>query len=136
MAGRMLGFALAGAVVMLGSAAHAQEPVLPSPRPVATQQWVAPMSFTRPDPYAVWQNYAVDRRGYWRPLVVPSYDGPRYRATGDPYPWWKEHPRSFESVIANPAAFGGAQSGPILMPAPVAPAVSASPGWERMPYAE
>ena len=102
--------------------------MLPAPRPLATEI-VGPVSFVRPNPYAVWQNYAVDRSGHWRPLVVPSYDGPRYLATGDPYPWWKEHPRNFESVIANPATFGGPQARPILIPAPVS--MSA-----RMPYAD
>jgi hypothetical protein len=120
--------ALAGAVVIIGAAARADDPVLPSPRPLAAQV-VGPVSFVRPDPYAVWQNYAVDRRGYWRPLVVPSFDGPRYLATGDPYPWWKEHPRYFDQVYANAANFGGPQGRPVVMPAPAS-------GWERMPYAE
>ncbi|HEX5271781.1 MAG TPA: hypothetical protein VFW33_14890 [Gemmataceae bacterium] len=132
MAGTVLRVALAGAVVMVGAAARGDEPVLPAPRPLATKMVLPPPSFERPDPYAVWQNYAVDRRGYWRPLVAPSYDGPRYVATGDPYPWWKERPRYFEPVMANPAAFGGALPRPVLM----APPVIAAPGWERMPYAE
>ncbi len=97
---------------------------------------VAP-SFVRPDPYAVWQNYAVDRQGRWRPLVVPSYDGPRYAATGEPYPWWKEHQRSFEPVIANAATFGGPQPRPtFIMAAPPPAVVSPAAGWERMPYAD
>jgi hypothetical protein len=123
--------ALAGAVVMIGTVAWADEPVLPSPRPLVTEV-VGPISYVRPDPYAVWQNYAVDRRGYWRPLVVPSYDGPRYVATGDPYPWWQNHPRNFDPIIANAATFGGPQAPPtplIVIPTP-------AQGWERMPYAE
>jgi hypothetical protein len=123
--------ALAGAVVMLGAAARADDPVLPSPRPLAAPAYVPP-SFVRPDPYAAWQNYAVDRRGYWRPMVVPSPDGPRYFATGDPYPWWKEHPRYFDQVYANTATFGGPAPRAVIMPAVPAPAW----GWERMPYAE
>jgi hypothetical protein len=133
MIGMTLRAALAGAVVMMGTAAWADEPVLPSPRPLATEV-VRPLSFIRPNPYAVWQNYAVDRTGHWRPLVVPSYDGPRYFATGEPYPWWKEHPRYFESIIANPATFGGPQGRPIIMPAVVIPAPAQT--WARMPYAE
>jgi hypothetical protein len=125
--------ALAGAVVMVGAAARADDPVLPSPRPLAVQP-VMPPSFVRPDPYAVWQNYGVDRRGYFRPMVVPSLDGPRYLATGDPYPWWKEHPRYFDQVYANAATFGGPQPRPVVM-TPVMPAAPAW-GWERMPYAE
>jgi hypothetical protein len=135
MTGAIFRVSLAGAVVMLGSGLRADEPVLPAPRPVATPV-VIPMSFERPNPYAVWQNYAVDRHGYWKPLVAPSPDGLRYVATGEPYPWWKEHQRYFEPVVANPATFGGAQSRPILMPAPPPQAVPPAGAWDRMPYAE
>jgi hypothetical protein len=128
MTGTALRATLAGAFVMIGVSARADEPILPAPRPLMGEV-VGPVSYVRPDPYAVWQNYAVDRRGHWRPLVVPSYDGPRYLATGDPYPWWKEHQRSFESVMANPATFGGPQGRPVVIPPPES-------SWARMPYAE
>ncbi len=137
MTGAALRGALAGAVVMLGTVARAGEPVLPSPRPLVAEV-VGPISYERPNPYAVWQNYAVDRRGHWRPLVVPSYDGPRYVATGDPYPWWQNHPGYFDPVVANAATFGGPRAAPVVVPAPAAPIVTSTPaqGWERMPYAE
>jgi hypothetical protein len=127
--------ALAGAVMTLGGVAWAGDPVLPSPRPLVTEV-VGPISYVRPDPYAVWQNYAVDRQGRFRPLVAP-YDGLRYVATGDPYPWWPEHPRYFAPTMANPATFGGPQAPLSYLPVVPPPVVSShAAGWERMPYAE
>jgi hypothetical protein len=121
---------------MLGGAAWAGDPVLPSPRPLVMDV-VGPVSYVRPDPYAVWQNYGVDRQGRFRPLVAPSYDGYRYVATGDPYPWWPSHPRYFTPQMGNPATFGGPQAAAVYLPAPpVAAAPTPPTGWERMPYAE
>ena len=67
---------------------------LPPPRPVPIP--VAPPVVFLPPPsayyrvsaYAHWQNYGVDRQGYFRPLVVyePGY-GAYYRYNGQPYPW-------------------------------------------------
>jgi hypothetical protein len=132
--------ALAGAVVLLGGLAAADEPVLPAPRPLV-REIVGPVGFTRPDPYAVWQYYAVDRQGRFRPLVLPSYDVYRYAANGEPYPGAQSHPKYFTPMMGNPATFAGPTPSrplmfmdavPFVAPAP-APAVT---GWERMPYAE
>lgn len=35
--------------------------------------------------YDVWQNYAVDRNGYFRPRVIYSPYGPYYRYNGEPF---------------------------------------------------
>src|SRR5262245_54962933 len=98
MAGAALRVVLVGAVALLAGAATAGEPVLPAPRPVVTPM-VWPLGFERPDPYAVWQNYEVDRRGRFRPLVSPSYYGLRYVATGEPYPWLAEHQLSVRPQV-------------------------------------
>jgi hypothetical protein len=96
-----------------------------------------PLGFERPDPYAVWRNYAVDRQGKFRPLVVPSFDGLRYVETWEPYPWAAEHPRIVRPMVANGATFDGPRMSPLVvveMPLEAAPAPAT--GWERMPYAE
>jgi hypothetical protein len=130
MAGVALRGVLVGAAVLLAGAASAGEPVLPSPRPVVTPM-VWPLGFERPDPYAVWQNYAVDRRGRFRPLVSTSYGGPHYVATGEPYPWMAEHPLSVRPQVSSAATFAGPAEPPLVI-------VETAPtrGWERMPYAE
>jgi hypothetical protein len=66
---------------------------------------VGPVGFVQPDPYAVWQNYGVDRFGRFRPLVAPSYDGLRYVSNGEPYPWWPSHPQYVTPRMGNPATF-------------------------------
>ena len=133
MAGAALRGVLIGAAVLLAGAAAADEPVLPAPRPVATPM-VWPLGFERPDPYAVWHNYAVDRQGRFRPLVSPSYGGLRYVATGEPYPWMAEHTQYVRPVVSSMATFAGPPQPPqpplvIVEPAPV-------PRWAPMPYAE
>jgi hypothetical protein len=135
MAGTALRGALAGAVVLLGGLASAGEPLLPPPRSVAPEVMVGPFSSVRPDPYAVWQNYGVDRTGHWRPLVVPTpYAGLRYVATGEPYPWWPNHPGIYRPWVANAATFGSPPAfEPLLAPAPL-PVLPPPTGWERMPY--
>jgi hypothetical protein len=134
MAGAAIRGALAGAVVLLGATAGADEPVLPPPRPVV-REVPMPISFVRPDPYAVWQNYGVDRMGRFRPLVVPTYDGLRYAATGEPYPWLQNYPGNVKPMIANAATFDAPKPAPLVIVMP-APAPVPAPSWERMPYAE
>ena len=78
---------------------------LPPPRPVAPP--VAPPVVFLPPPsayyrvsaYAHWQNYGVDRQGYFRPLVVyePGY-GAYYRYNGQPYPWLTTNPLNVQPV--------------------------------------
>ncbi len=123
--------ALAAVVLLLGGIALGGDPVLPAPRPVVTEM-VWPLGFERPDPYAVWRTLAVDRQGRFKPLVVPSFDGLRYVATWEPYPWAAEHQRYVRPMVANGATFDGPRL-PIVEMAPEAAPVT---GWERMPYAE
>lgn len=48
---------------------------------------ILPPPFYRPSRYEVWQNYAVDRRGHFRPLVIAAPSGPYYYYSGKPYPY-------------------------------------------------
>jgi hypothetical protein len=130
MARALIRAALATAVVGICGMAPAQEPVLPSPRPLRTEV-VGPISYIRPDPMAVWQNYAVDRQGHWRPRVAPIYGKFRYVGTGEPYPWWPSHPGWVTPMAGNPATFDGPGPAPLVWLAP--PPVQR---WAPMPYAE
>jgi hypothetical protein len=69
--------------------AAADEPeLLPPPRalsePAPEILLPLPPAAYRPDPRAVWQAYAVDSRGYFRPAIGLE-PFPHYRATGMPY---------------------------------------------------
>jgi hypothetical protein len=79
---------------------------LPPPRPV--QPAVAPTFFLPPpsayyrvSAYAHWQNYGVDRQGFFRPLVVyePGY-GAYYRYNGQPYPWMTTNSLNIQPSVA------------------------------------
>ena len=83
---------------------------LPPPRQVLTP--VAPPLVFLPPPsayyrvsaYAPWQNYGVDRQGFFRPLVVyePGY-GAYYRYNGQPYPWMTTNSLNIQpSVVGTP----------------------------------
>lgn len=64
-----------------------KEDPLPPPRAIAAPAPLFPPAFVRPNRYDVWQNYAVDRYGRFRPLVIGYPYGPYYYADGKPYPW-------------------------------------------------
>ncbi len=66
-------------------------PLLPPPLPptIVNPQW------GRIDRYAVWQNYAVDRFGKWRPRVLYTPEGAFYYYDGRPFPWVTVHPLEF-----------------------------------------
>ena len=60
-------------MVLLGDLACAADPdeSLPPPRTVPVPEMVLPpVSYVRPNPYDVWNVYAVDRSGRFRPRVV------------------------------------------------------------------
>jgi hypothetical protein len=74
-------------------AAAAGEPIAaprPEPEPSPPPYLVAP-PIHRIDRYAVWQNYAVDRQGYFRPRVIDAPFGAYYYLDGKPYPWLYVH---------------------------------------------
>lgn len=47
---------------------------------------------------AVWNNYAVDRYGRWRPRVILAPFGSYYYYNGQPYPFQTLYPGSFRPV--------------------------------------
>jgi hypothetical protein len=63
---------------------------MPPPRvleePVLPHAGLDPAYF-RQSRMDIWQNYAVDRTGHWRPLVIYSPSGAYYRYNGQPFPW-------------------------------------------------
>ena len=97
------------AAVLIVSGAGRADP-LPPPRPVPAPA-APPVVFLSPHPayyrvsaYAHWQNYGVDRFGYFRPLVVyePGY-GAYYRYNGQPYPWMTTNPLNVQpSSVGTP----------------------------------
>jgi hypothetical protein len=46
----------------------------------------------------VWNNYAVDSFGRWRPRVILAPFGSYYYYNGQPYPWTTSYPGSFRPV--------------------------------------
>jgi hypothetical protein len=71
---------------------------LPPPRVVPGQVAPAPMvvmPIYRVSQYAVWDYYAVDRGGYFKPRVIATPYGAFYPLTGRPYPWTTTHQREY-----------------------------------------
>jgi hypothetical protein len=64
-------------------------PTLPMPAPASPVPLPPPgsVSFILPNRMAVWQNYAVDRAGRWRPRVALTGNGAYYTINGKPY-WY------------------------------------------------
>jgi hypothetical protein len=61
-------------------------PTLPMPAPVPGMLPASPISFIRPNRLDVWQYYAVDRNGRWRPRVALIGEGAFYMYDGMRYP--------------------------------------------------
>jgi hypothetical protein len=55
--------------------------------------------FSRPNRLDVWQYYAVDRAGFWRPRVVLGAPEPFYLYNGAPYPLLPVKPREMMTYI-------------------------------------
>ena len=104
----------------LAAPALADEPppveTLPPPRPAPPPAAVpGPMPgppvpvelmlFPRQNRYAIWQYYAPDYYGYWRPRVIATAEGAYYLYNGEPFPY-TVHPGEFRPLVGNPATFG------------------------------
>lgn len=66
-------------------------PVLPPPRVIPAEPAPVPapviVAYPRVSAYAVWDLYAVDHRGAFKPRVISTPYGAFYPLTGKPYPW-------------------------------------------------
>lgn len=88
-------------VLPLGSSAAADEP-LPAPRIVSDSPgYFLSQPYPRRSAYEVWQNYGVDRRGFFRPVVVYSPYGLYYRIDGAPYPWTTTRQLNFMPYVVD-----------------------------------
>jgi hypothetical protein len=65
-------------------AAGAADPVLPPPT-LVEPELLPPLGYYRISAYEVWQNRAVDRRGYFAARVIMTPYGLVYRYNGQPY---------------------------------------------------
>jgi hypothetical protein len=89
--------------------ASLSDPAEPLPAPKRTEPLTPPRVLEEPVPayggldpayfrqsrMDVWQNYAVDRTGHWRPRVIYSPSGAYYRYNGQPFPWAEVHGLEF-----------------------------------------
>lgn len=74
-----------------------QEP-LPPPRrvdPLPEPTPVVVVPFVPVSAYAVWDLYAPDRRGVFKPRVIATPYGAFYPLTGQPYPWTTTNMRNY-----------------------------------------
>jgi hypothetical protein len=91
---RIVGSALLAHVVAIPSLARgADDEPLPAPKP-QPREFVMPGTvspfplYNRRSSYDVWQYYAVDRTGHFRPRVIYApYGVAYYLETGQPFPW-------------------------------------------------
>src|SRR5258708_6050392 len=76
---------------------------LPPPRMVEMPPgyYFGGQPYSRRSAYEVWQNYGVDRRGFFRPVVVYSPFGSYYRYNGAPFPWTTTHQREFMPYVVD-----------------------------------
>ena len=86
----------------LAGVVRADDP-LPAPRVVQAppSYVVGPLPYARRSAYEVWQYYGVDRRGFFRPLVVYSPYGAYYLYDGAPFPWTTTHQREFMPYVVD-----------------------------------
>jgi hypothetical protein len=57
--------------------------------------------YERRNRYEVWQYYAVDRQGRFRPRVIYSPEGSYYLRNGEPYPYLPVRTREFMPYVSN-----------------------------------
>jgi hypothetical protein len=84
----------------VGPALPAGEPsdLVPLTGPPLLGVGPAPPGFYRPSRWDVWQYYAVDRTGHWRPRVVLTPE-PYYLYNGTPYGLLPVRPRDYMPYI-------------------------------------
>jgi hypothetical protein len=90
--GSFLGLVLTALLATPSRADRPEAESLPPPRAVPTETVTvftpAPLPlYHRTSQYDVWQLYAPDRRGFFRPRVIVAPHGAYYLYNGQPYPW-------------------------------------------------
>jgi len=84
-------------LMIVATVTRADDP-LPPPRVV--ESFIIQPIYRR-SAYEVWQNYGVDRSGFFKPLVVYSPYGSYYRYNGAPFPWTTTHQREFMPYVVD-----------------------------------
>jgi len=105
--GTMLLLNVAFSTYAFGDEPPASE-LLPQPKQASPEQAVAgdqavSPSYYRTSRYDVWQYYAVDRFGHFRPRVVLSPYGAYYLYNGRPFPWVSTHMAEVTATVTAPA---------------------------------
>ncbi len=105
--GLIAGLALAWSTRLVADEPPAPEQ-LPQPKEIAPEVIVSeePMfnpAYVRTSRYAIWQFYAVNRFGRFRPRVVMGPNGAYYLFNGQPFPWVSTHLDEVTLTIANEA---------------------------------
>ena len=79
------------------------QPVLPPPRIVPVEPAPVPLIVAHPriSAYAVWDLYAVDHRGAFKPRVISTPYGAFYPLTGKPYPWVSTNARFIMPYVSD-----------------------------------
>jgi hypothetical protein len=67
---------------------------------VPQERYIAPVH-VRTSRYDVWQYYAPDRMGRYRPRVIYSSHGSYYLYDGKPFPWVTTHEREFMPYVVD-----------------------------------
>src|SRR5688572_25792705 len=76
------------AIVLVGPATAAADPPELTPLiPPVVAVSPGPVAYYRPSRLDVWQHYAVDRTGHFRPRVALTPRGAYYTFSGEPYYW-------------------------------------------------
>jgi hypothetical protein len=96
-------FGLATSLVLgVGAAAAAEPPpveVLPPPQAMTPAPALLPAGNFRTNRWDVWRYSDVDRRGYFRPVVIYHPYGSYYLYNGAPFPWVSTHLTEFTPKI-------------------------------------
>jgi hypothetical protein len=70
----------------------------PAPQPLLLPQPLPPLGYYRVSAYEVWQNLAVDQRGFFRARVIDTPYGAFYRYNGQPFPFTTTQPYLYTPV--------------------------------------
>jgi hypothetical protein len=73
--------------------------LLPQPAVEPPAPALANPVYLRTSRYDVWQYYAVDRQGMFRPRVIYAPYGAYYLYNGQPFPWTETHQLEFGQML-------------------------------------